>query len=100
MRCTSPRRGAHILVVGGCLQPSAIHSSIGTSRQLSIHFVVGYDPDEFGAALRAIANCAVDVGALITATITLDEVPRALAHIASSDDHAKIIVTPTSEPTA
>ena len=68
-------RGAHIVVVGGCLQPSAIHSSIGASRQLTIAFVVGYDPDEFGAALRAIASCAVDVGELVTATITLDEVP-------------------------
>lgn len=91
----APNRGT-VVLVGGCLEPSTIHSSLAAHKQLTVDFVAGYDPDEFGTALRAIADCAIDAGALTTSTIGLDDVPHELARIAGSDDHARVVVEPTA----
>ncbi len=46
-------KDARILVVGACMQEDTIHPMLGIGRELSIQFVLGYDPMEFaGRAQR------------------------------------------------
>lgn len=83
-----------IIVVGVCQQPEQIMPMLGTTKELTLRFVFAYRPDEFVAALGAIASAAVDVGALVTATMRLDDTAAAFTALSSPDEHCKILVTP------
>ena len=83
-----------IIVVGVCQQPEQIVPMVGTTKELALRFVFAYRPDEFAAALDAISRAAVDVGALVTATMRLDDTAAAFTALGSPDEHCKILVTP------
>ncbi|QQS25748.1 MAG: zinc-binding dehydrogenase [Actinomycetota bacterium] len=87
-------KDARILVVGVCMQQDSIHPMIGIGRELSIQFVLGYDPLEFASSLSAIAEGKIDLEPLITGRVGIDDVPQAFADLAHPDAHAKILVTP------
>jgi 2-desacetyl-2-hydroxyethyl bacteriochlorophyllide A dehydrogenase len=88
-------RGARILVVGVCMEPDTIRPMHGVVRELSIQFVLAYDPMEFSDTLRAIAEGELNVAPMITGTVDLDGVPAAFDALADPDAHAKILVVPT-----
>jgi threonine dehydrogenase-like Zn-dependent dehydrogenase len=44
-------KDARILVVGACMESDVIQPMVGIGRELSIQFALGYQPDEFAAAL-------------------------------------------------
>lgn len=87
-------KDARILVVGACMQEDRFHPMLGIGRELSIQFVLGYDPMEFGSALTAIAEGKVDLAPWITGHVGVDGVPQAFADLANPDTHAKILVVP------
>lgn len=87
-------RHARILVVGACMQEDRIHPMLGIGKELNIQFVLGYEPQEFGAALTAIAEGKVDLAPWHTGTVGVDGVPQAFADLANPDTHAKILVVP------
>jgi threonine dehydrogenase-like Zn-dependent dehydrogenase len=87
-------RGSRIIVVGVCMQEDHIQPMAGIRGELSLQFVLGYEPDEFAQSLRAIADGAVDVAPVITGTVDLDGVPGAFADLTHPDVHAKILVEP------
>ena len=87
-------RGSRILVVGACMQPDTIHPMIGIGRELSIQFVLGYEPHEFAASLTAIADDRVDLEPWLTGSVGVDGVPQAFDDLARPDAHAKILVEP------
>jgi 2-desacetyl-2-hydroxyethyl bacteriochlorophyllide A dehydrogenase len=88
-------RGTRILVVGVCMQPDTIRPMHAVVRELSIQFVLAYDPMEFADTLRAIAEGELNVAPMITGTVDLDGVPGAFQTLADPDAHAKILVLPT-----
>jgi threonine dehydrogenase-like Zn-dependent dehydrogenase len=87
-------KDARILVVGACMQEDRIHPMLGIGRELSIQFALGYTPDEFGRALRAIADGAVDLSPWLTGTVDVDGVPQAFRDLGNPETHAKILVKP------
>jgi len=87
-------KGSRILVVGACMQPDTIHPMIGIGRELSIQFVLGYEPHEFAASLTAIADARVDLQPWLTGSVGVDGVPQAFDDLARPDAHAKILVEP------
>jgi threonine dehydrogenase-like Zn-dependent dehydrogenase len=88
-------KDTRILVVGVCMQQDHIHPLVGIGRELSIQFVLGYTPEEFGASLRAIAEGTVDLSPWITAHVPVDGVPQAFHELGDPDAHAKILVVPS-----
>jgi threonine dehydrogenase-like Zn-dependent dehydrogenase len=92
LRCAPPQ--ARIVVVGVCMQPDSIHPFYGISKELSVQFVLGYDPMEFADTLRHIAEGEIDVTPMITGEVSLDEVAGAFAALADPDEHCKILVKP------
>ena len=68
---------------------------IGIGRELSIQFVLGYEPHEFAASLTAIADARVDLQPWLTGSVGVDGVPQAFDDLARPDAHAKILVEPT-----
>jgi threonine dehydrogenase-like Zn-dependent dehydrogenase len=87
-------RDTRILVVGVCMQQDHLQPMVGIGKELSIQFALGYQPDEFAASLRAIADGAVDLAPLVTGRVAIDDVPRAFADLADPEQHAKILVVP------
>ena len=87
-------RGSRIVVVGVCMQEDRIQPMAGIRGELSVQFVLGYEPDEFAQSLQAIADGAVDLAPIVTGTVDLDGVPGAFDDLAHPDTHAKILVEP------
>jgi 2-desacetyl-2-hydroxyethyl bacteriochlorophyllide A dehydrogenase len=88
------RRGTRLIVVGVCMEPDTLHPFFAIAKEISIQFVVTYDPAEFTESLRAIAEGEIDVSPLITAEVGLSEVGQAFDDLADPDRHCKILVTP------
>ena len=87
-------KDARILVVGACMQEDRIHPMLGIGRELSIQFVLGYDPMEFSGALQAITDGKTDLSPWLTGRVGVDGVPQAFADLADPEHHAKILVVP------
>jgi threonine dehydrogenase-like Zn-dependent dehydrogenase len=85
---------SRIVVVGVCMQPDTVTPFFGISKELSLQFVLGYDPMEFAASLRSIAEGEIDVAPLITGEVGLDGVPGAFRELADPDRHCKVLVVP------
>lgn len=67
---------------------------MGINKELALQFVLGYTPEEFAAALDAIAGGHIAVTPLITGRVGIAGVPEAFAELARHDAHAKILVVP------
>ena len=93
----APRSG-RIVIAGVCMQSDTILPIVGIRNELNIQFALGYTPEEFSATLESIAAGEVDAVQLITAEVSLDEVPQAFDMLANPDQHDKVIVTPNARP--
>jgi 2-desacetyl-2-hydroxyethyl bacteriochlorophyllide A dehydrogenase len=89
----APRR-SQIVVVGLCMETDGFWPAIGVNKELTISFVLGWTPEEFGDTLAGIADGRLDVGPLVTGEVGLDGVAEAFATLAHPDHHAKILVRP------
>lgn len=85
---------SRIVVVGVCMQPDTVTPFFGISKELSLQFVLAYDPMEFEASLRSIAEGEIGVAPLITGEVGLDGVPGAFRELADPDRHCKVLVVP------
>jgi threonine dehydrogenase-like Zn-dependent dehydrogenase len=88
-------KDSRILVVGACMQEDRIHPMLGIGKELSLQFVLGYSPTEFGHALTSIAEGKVNLEPLITGRVGIDGVPRAFEDLGNPEAHAKILVKPS-----
>ena len=87
-------RSARIVVAGVCMEDDRIRPMIGINKELSLQFVLGYQPHEFAGTLNAIAEGRIDVAPLITDRVRLDDVPEAFERLRSPESQAKILVEP------
>jgi threonine dehydrogenase-like Zn-dependent dehydrogenase len=92
LQCAPPR--TKIVVVGVCMERDTITPFFGIGKELTVQFVLGYDPMEFAASLRSIAEGEIDVAPMITGRVGLDAVPDAFGQLANPDQHCKILVVP------
>jgi len=87
-------RNAKIVVAGVCMEDDTIRPMLGINKELSVQFVLGYNPMEFADTLTALADGRIDVAPLVTSTVGVDGVPQAFKDLASPDKYAKILVEP------
>ncbi len=95
---TGASQGAHIVVVGVCMEGDTFRPYRGIIKELNLQFVLGYSPDEFAACLALIDSGKLDLSPLITGHVGLDGVAGAFEDLADPDHHCKIMVEPHSEP--
>jgi 2-desacetyl-2-hydroxyethyl bacteriochlorophyllide A dehydrogenase len=88
------RQGTRLVVVGVCMQADTVHPFFAIAKEISVQFVLAYEPQEFGDSLRAIAEGDVDVSPMITGTVGLEDVGTAFDDLADPERHCKIVVTP------
>lgn len=82
-----------VMVVGVCMLEDTIRPMVGINKQLTLKFVLGYSGPEYAEALAALADGSVNTEALVTRTVTLDELPAAFIALADPKD-CKIVVLP------
>jgi threonine dehydrogenase-like Zn-dependent dehydrogenase len=90
---TVPPR-TRVVVTGVCMQPDTLRPLLAVVKELSLQFVYAYDPEEFAATLRALAEGELDVGPLLTGRVGLDGVADAFERLTRADAHVKVLVTP------
>jgi threonine dehydrogenase-like Zn-dependent dehydrogenase len=88
------RHGTRLVVVGVCMQPDTMHPFFAIAKEISVQFVLAYDPQEFADSLRAIAEGEIDVSPVITGDVGLEDVGAAFDDLADPGRHCKILVTP------
>ena len=89
----APQHG-RILVVGVCMERDTIWPMHGISKELTITFSLGAQPDEFKLTLDRIAKGKIDVAAMVTDEIGIAGVPAAFESLLQPDAHGKILVEP------
>jgi threonine dehydrogenase-like Zn-dependent dehydrogenase len=87
-------RNSRIIVAGVCMEPDTIRPLIAVSKEISLHFILGYDPMEFRQTLGYIASGEIDVAPLITGEVGISGVPQAFEDLGDPETHAKILVEP------
>jgi threonine dehydrogenase-like Zn-dependent dehydrogenase len=88
---------SRVVVVGVCMEPDTLRPSIAINKEIDLRFVLGYDPGEFVQTLHMIAAGKVDPSPLHTGTVGLGGVAGAFAALGDPEQHAKILVDPTSD---
>lgn len=88
------RPGSRLVVAGVCMQPDTVHPFFAIAKEMSVQFVLAYNPEEFGESLRALAEGDIDVTPLITGEVGLEGVGQAFDDLADPERHCKILVTP------
>ena len=88
-----------VVVVGVCMEPDMLRPSIAINKEIDLRFVLGYDPGEFAQTLHMIATGKVDPSPLHTGTVGLAGVAGAFEALGDPEQHAKILVDPSSDAT-
>lgn len=92
LRCAPAR--TRVVVVGVCMEDDTVTPFFGIAKELSLQFVLGYDPAEFAGSLRSIAEGEIDVAPMVTAEVGLDRVDWAFRALGDPEEHCKIVVSP------
>ena len=88
------RPGTRLVVAGVCMQPDTLHPFFAIAKEINVQFVLAYNPEEFAATLRALAEGEIDATPMITGEVGLDAVGAAFDDLADPERHCKILVTP------
>jgi threonine dehydrogenase-like Zn-dependent dehydrogenase len=83
-----------LIIVGVCMERDQIEPMMGTNKELSIQFVLGYSGEEFRTTLRHLAEGRINSDPLITGKVGVEGVADAFEALASPEQHAKILVEP------
>lgn len=86
------RPGGTVLLMGICSSPFRVNTYRWIEKEVSIRTSVGTGADEQRRALCWLQDGTVDGAPLISARISLDEVPEAFAALDAGSDEVKIVV--------
>ncbi len=90
---------SRVVVVGVCMQPDTLRPSMAINKEIDLRFVLGYTPLEFHDALQHLADGKVDAEPLVTGVVGLEGVAGAFDALRDPEQHAKILIDPTSTAT-
>jgi threonine dehydrogenase-like Zn-dependent dehydrogenase len=87
-------QGARIVVAGVCMEDDRVKPMVGIYKEINLQFVLGYTPEEFTAALRALEEGKINAAPVITGKVGVDGVADVFERLGSPDEHAKVLVEP------
>ena len=89
--------GTRVVVVGVCMGTDRIRPAMAVNKELELRFVLGYTPLELRDTLHLLAEGELDASALVTGTVGLGGVAGAFEALAEAEEHAKVLVDPSSD---
>jgi (R,R)-butanediol dehydrogenase/meso-butanediol dehydrogenase/diacetyl reductase len=81
-----------IVVVGVCMEPDQIQPVQCIFKEISVNFVLGYDPVDFDETINALANGRIKPQPMVTDIIGVDQVPEMFKTLRQPGAHAKVLV--------
>ncbi len=90
---------SRVIGVGVCMGEDRIRPSMAINKEIDLRFVVGYTPLEFRDTLHMLAEGKVNAEPLVTGIVGLPGVDAAFEALGSPDEHAKILIDPSSPAT-
>ena len=88
---------SRVIGVGVCMGADRIRPSMAINKEIDLRFVVGYSPLEFRDTLHMLADGKLDAAPLLTGTVGLEGVAAAFDALAKPEQHAKILIDPSSQ---
>ena len=89
--------GTQIVMAGIPHGDESFNPVLAIAKELNLQFVLYYAPEEFAAALQAVADGKLDWQPLVTATVGLEGIADAFAALGDPEVHAKIMIDPWSD---
>ena len=83
-----------VVVVGICMAPDTIFPWRGLAKEIDVRFAVYYDPADFTETLDALDSARLAAGAMVTETVSLDELPARFLQLADAPDGGKVVLRP------
>ncbi len=90
---------SRVVVVGVCMGADRFRPSMAINKEIELRFVLGYDPLGFRDTLHMLAEGTVDPRPLLTGCVGLAGVPSAFDALGTAEEHAKILIDPSSDRT-
>ena len=90
---------SRVVVVGVCMGADTIRPSMAINKEIDLRFVLGYTPLEFRDTLHLLADGKVDPSPMLTGTVGLDGVDAAFTTLRGAQQHAKVLIDPSSTVT-
>lgn len=81
-----------VVVLGVCMEPDQITPVRCIFKEVSLHFVLGYDDAEFQETIDALASGKIDPRPMVTDIIDVDRVPDMFQALRKPGSRAKVIV--------
>ena len=85
---------AHLVLTGTGMQPENFTVVSAALKRLRMTFPLAYEAADFSFVERMLAAGRVAVDGLVTATVSLEEVPAMFAALGKPNDHCKVLITP------
>jgi len=85
---------AHLVLVGTGMQPENFTVVSAALKRLRMTFPLAYQPAEFAFAQRMLTAGRVKVDDLVTATVSLEDLPAMFERLGKPNDHCKVLITP------
>ncbi len=83
-----------IVVVGVCATPDQITPQRAMAKELSVQFIMGYAKTDWRRVLDLLDAGRIDPGAMVTDTVSLDELPAAFEALRHPSGQIKLLVKP------
>lgn len=87
-------KGAHIVLVGTCMEPESLTVAAIALKRLRMTFVFAYERPDFAFVLEMLVQCRICVDPLITGTVNLDALPQMFESLKRPNDQCKVLLMP------
>lgn len=81
-----------VVVVGVCMEPDQIVPIKCIMKEVSVNFVLGYDPADFDETIEALASGRIKPQPMVTDIIAVDQVPEMFTALRKPGARAKVLV--------
>jgi (R,R)-butanediol dehydrogenase/meso-butanediol dehydrogenase/diacetyl reductase len=81
-----------VVVVGVCMESDVIQPVQCIFKEVSVNFVLGYDPADFDETIAALASGRIKPQPMVTDIIKVDEVPEMFQALRRPGSRAKVLV--------
>ena len=81
-----------VVVVGVCMEADEIQPVQCILREVSVNFVLGYDPPDFDETIDALATGKIEPQPMVTDIIGVEQVPEMFQTLRRPGAHAKVLV--------
>lgn len=86
------RPRGQVVVVGVCMEPDQITPLRCIFKEVSVNFVLGYDPPDFDETIAALASGKIKPQPMVTDVIDVERVPEMFEALRKPGGRAKVIV--------